>query len=332
MHERVPRTPVVRAVTDFLYDRPMAAVSCSSRMEPEPGSRRRGAAVACIAAVLPVRRKAVADSSYAGDKVANATSVNLFRSGRFAQQDETAAEQGADASVCVCRSPPLTLDCRRRSDVNAMRYKAEQKATSRDALVRGAARVLRERGYAGVGVDELSDSAGLTSGAFYKHFPSKSQLLLEVVRVGVDRVAKRVRSLRSSPDVDSIGGWVNDFATFQSSSEHLKSAGLGCNLPTLSFDVARAGSGAKQAFEQSIRNAIVEMQAAEPFAGEPDGAERAVAMLSVLTGAMVIARAVSDPKTAASITEAARRAALLIAKERLPDTPRSAVEWTAADY
>lgn len=212
-----------------------------------------------------------------------------------------------------------------------MRYSSEQVAASRDALVRNAARIFRERGYAGVGVDELSQCAGVTSGSFYKHFGSKSDAFLEVVRAGVDRVAKRVRSLKAGKS-SNAGEWVNDFATIHSSKEHLRSVGLGCNLPTLSVEVARAGDDAKKAFEQSISKAIAEMAGGEPFVEGADAEARAVAFLSVLTGAMVIARAVRNPKTAAMITESARRAALLIAEQALPTTPRSDTKWSPAEY
>jgi TetR/AcrR family transcriptional regulator, transcriptional repressor for nem operon len=212
-----------------------------------------------------------------------------------------------------------------------MRYNAEHVAASRDALVRAAARTFRERGYAGVGVDELSKQAGVTSGSFYKHFGGKSDAFLEVVKAGIDRVAKRVRSVKSSSSKDPAGGWVNDFATLHSSKEHLRSTGLGCNLPTLSVEVARADEDAKRAFEESINNAIAEMTSGEPF-DDQGGRERAIAVLSVLTGAMAIARGVRSPGTAQMITESARRAALLIAANSLPDTPRSKIKWTPAEY
>lgn len=212
-----------------------------------------------------------------------------------------------------------------------MRYNAEHVAASKDALVRAAARTFREKGYAGVGVDELSKRAGVTSGSFYKHFGGKSDAFVEVVRAGIDRVARRVRSVKFNHSKDPIGGWINDFATLHSSKEHLRSTGLGCNLPTLSVEVARADDEAKRAFEESINKALAEMASGEPFDDE-DGRERAVAVLSVLTGAMAIARGVESPRTAQMITESARRAALLIAANALPDTPRSKIKWTPAEY
>jgi hypothetical protein len=78
--------------------------------------------------------------------------------------------------------------------------------------------------------------------------------------------------------------------------------------------------------------AIAEMTDGEPLAGEPDAKERAIAFLSVLTGAMVIARGVKNEKTAKLITGGARRAALLIASTPLPNPPRTRAKWEPNDY
>ncbi len=213
-----------------------------------------------------------------------------------------------------------------------MRYTPEQKAASRDALLRAACRIFREKGFAGVGVDQLSESAGLTSGSFYKHFAGKSEILLEVARAGVDRVAKRIRSIRASGKVDPAGGWVNDFATLHTSKEHLRSVGLGCNLPSLTPEVVRAERPVKEAYEESLVRAMDAMLEEPPLAGEPDGQARALAMLAVLSGGANMARAVANPEMSTAIAEAVRRACVLIATQSLPDIPRSDIAWTPADY
>jgi AcrR family transcriptional regulator len=44
---------------------------------------------------------------------------------------------------------------------------------TRDALMRAGRRAFAERGYAGSRLADISGHAGLTTGAFYRHFPSK---------------------------------------------------------------------------------------------------------------------------------------------------------------
>lgn len=212
-----------------------------------------------------------------------------------------------------------------------MRYSAEHKAASREALVKAAARSFRERGFSAVGVDMVSAEAGVTSGSFYKHFTTKSEALREVLRHGVDRIAKRVRTVRGAPDVDSVGGWINDYATLQTSAEHRACTARGCNLPSLSAEVARAGDEVRRDYEEAIRRGVAEMLDGDPFAGEADGRARALAFLAILAGGTTIARAVADPELADEIGEAVRRAALLIAENRLPDVPRSKAVWAPID-
>ncbi|USI75154.1 TetR/AcrR family transcriptional regulator [Sphingomonas morindae] len=213
-----------------------------------------------------------------------------------------------------------------------MRYSPEQKATSREALVRAAARMFREKGFEGVGVDELSSAAGLTSGSFYKHFAGKAQVLLEVMRAGTDRVANRVRNLRKSASAGSPEGWVNDFASFHTSPAHIAAIALGCNLPALTPEIIRAEPEVKQAYEQSLLRAIEAMLEASPLAGSIDGRARAIAMLAVLSGGTNMARAVRDDALSNEIAEATRRACLQIAHAPIPDTPRSDVQWSPADF
>ncbi len=62
-----------------------------------------------------------------------------------------------------------------------MRYKSNQKAKAREAILQAGARTLRTNGFNGIGVDGIAASAGVTSGAFYSNFSNKEALLQEVI-------------------------------------------------------------------------------------------------------------------------------------------------------
>jgi AcrR family transcriptional regulator len=51
--------------------------------------------------------------------------------------------------------------------------RVEQKARTRDRLLAAAARVIARRGLGAASVDEISEDAGFSSGAFYSNFESK---------------------------------------------------------------------------------------------------------------------------------------------------------------
>jgi AcrR family transcriptional regulator len=54
--------------------------------------------------------------------------------------------------------------------------RAEQKARTRDRLLAAARRVIARRGLGAASVDEISEHAGYSSGAFYSNFESKDEV------------------------------------------------------------------------------------------------------------------------------------------------------------
>ena len=56
-----------------------------------------------------------------------------------------------------------------------MRYAAGHKEGARTRILDAAGRGFRRLGFGGIGVDGLAKEAGVTSGAFYGHFPSKAE-------------------------------------------------------------------------------------------------------------------------------------------------------------
>ena len=60
-----------------------------------------------------------------------------------------------------------------------MRVSKEKAAENRERILTEAARLFREHGLSGVGVDALTDAAGLTHGSLYSQFGSKERLAAE---------------------------------------------------------------------------------------------------------------------------------------------------------
>lgn len=69
-------------------------------------------------------------------------------------------------------------------------------ADTRDRLVRAAIEVFLEKGYGGTRVQDVANLAGVTSGAVYVHFPSRTALLAEaILREGHGIVARLASSV-----------------------------------------------------------------------------------------------------------------------------------------
>ena len=60
--------------------------------------------------------------------------------------------------------------------VEVMRVSKEKAGENRERILTEAARLFREHGLSGIGVDALTDAAGLTHGSLYSQFGSKERL------------------------------------------------------------------------------------------------------------------------------------------------------------
>ncbi len=63
-----------------------------------------------------------------------------------------------------------------------MRVSKEKAAHNRERILTSAARLFREQGIAGTGVDAITEDAGLTHGGLYSQFGSKEAIAAEAIR------------------------------------------------------------------------------------------------------------------------------------------------------
>jgi AcrR family transcriptional regulator len=87
--------------------------------------------------------------------------------------------------------------------MNVKRTQAERSQSTRAALVEAARGLFAERGYAGVGTEEIVRAAGVTRGALYHHFDSKLELFAAVYeRIEVE-LAERIAAGALAANADS---------------------------------------------------------------------------------------------------------------------------------
>ena len=67
-----------------------------------------------------------------------------------------------------------------------MRVSKQVAAENRRQILTAAARLFREHGIDGAGVDAITEAAGLTHGAFYSQFESKEAVVAEALRLVLD--------------------------------------------------------------------------------------------------------------------------------------------------
>ena len=75
----------------------------------------------------------------------------------------------------------------------------------RQLILDTAARLFRQEGYAATSIRDIAGECGMKAGSLYYHFASKDQIIGEVLRIGVERVADHVRDSVAAlpPDVDA---------------------------------------------------------------------------------------------------------------------------------
>ena len=176
---------------------------------------------------------------------------------------------------------------------------------ARDRLVEAAGRGFRAGGFGGAGVDALAKRAGLTSGAFYAHFDSKAEAFRLVVADSLALLRNGVISFQQRHGRN----WRDPFVDFYLGERMQVALDEACGVPTFSSDVARADD-ATRAIYQAELELLVDALAAG-FRGA-NAKARALSLLSVLSGAAAMARAVKDDRIRQEILGAANTAAKAI--------------------
>ncbi len=73
--------------------------------------------------------------------------------------------------------------------------RARRKEQTREHLFEESLRLFRERGFAEVKVEDIVRASGVARGTFYFHFPTKEDVLLELLRRGEQRMEAGLRRL-----------------------------------------------------------------------------------------------------------------------------------------
>ena len=180
-----------------------------------------------------------------------------------------------------------------------MRVSKEQAAANRERIVDEAARLFRERGFDGIGVAELMNSAGLTHGGFYGHFDSKDQLMAEACEHAIGITGKRWRKL-----IDGDGPAMDALAGRYLSPRHRDHPGDGCVLAALAGDVPRQSAPVRGAFTRSLRRFIELLDDALPGRRAALRRRKAVAATAAMVGGLILARAVDDDTLSREILDA----------------------------
>lgn len=193
----------------------------------------------------------------------------------------------------------------------AMPYTPEHKQRTRAKIVESARVLFNRRGFEQVSIDDVMKGAGLTRGGFYKHFASKDELYAAAVQSFTTcnpfrkKVAEKGAPKRSARDLARM------LIQMYLSDETLADVDRHCPLIALPSDVARSGLEPRASYTALVESMAHVFRAALP-ADDKGAHQRALLIVSLCVGGMVIARTTDDPKLQKQLRAAARAQALAL--------------------
>ena len=155
-------------------------------------------------------------------------------------------------------------------------------AQHREDVVHATSRLVRERGSAGISVQDVMSAAGLTHGGFYKHFASKDELIGIAAGEAFDEVLTRIAAMDRAEVVQEY-----------LSVAHRDDPGSGCACTALASDAAQSetGSPLRTAYAEGLEKTLGAFTGLEESDDDAEARRRAVVDLATLVGAVTLARA-----------------------------------------
>lgn len=177
---------------------------------------------------------------------------------------------------------------------------------SRAALVDAAATLFRRQGYAATGLNQILDEAGVKPGSLYHHFPrGKQELAAAVVDTtgsGIEQLLRRFLATQR-PVADVVDRWID-----------LLTAGLagdprdGCPIEPIATESVDASPLVREASARAFTGwcaAVEERLRSDGWAADP-AKQVALAVISLIEGALILSRIDGDPAALNAAKPAAR--------------------------
>src|SRR5271156_6399807 len=171
------------------------------------------------------------------------------------------------------------------------------KSRTHAKILKVAAKRFRELGLDGIGVADVMKQAGVTVGAFYKHFKSRDELVVEALGTAfkdLDAWEKHVETL-----AQLLENYLTEY--------HRDNPGAGCAMGALLGDMSRASKSAKTLYTARVKHSLAVTAGLLPSEENADKRGRALLIFTGLLGALHLSRAVSGPTLSREILDQVRQ-------------------------
>jgi TetR/AcrR family transcriptional repressor of nem operon len=185
---------------------------------------------------------------------------------------------------------------------NKMKKSKAEAAETRKRILEVAAQTFRSKGITAAGVAEIMAGAGLTVGAFYRHFTSKEQLIAEACATSMDVLVESAEAAAGGGQASFLKH-LEDFL----SAEYRDDTLGGCPLVAMGSELVRADTqtrrAASQGFEQLI-DIVARWTPADDLASARD---EAMFTLSAMIGAVTMSRILDNPELSDRVLNVTRQ-------------------------
>ena len=165
-------------------------------------------------------------------------------------------------------------------------------AENKKNIEKMSSHLLRDKGF-GVSVTDLMHAVGLTHGGFYKHFQNKDELIDIACKNTFDQSTAKWEKIIQESDTDKMA--LDTIVERYLSEKNLENPSQSCPLSTLTIDVAREENDkpVKQSFDDGIQSLLKILTQLENADDQNQISEEAMVKLSLLSGALILARSVN---------------------------------------
>jgi TetR/AcrR family transcriptional repressor of nem operon len=173
-----------------------------------------------------------------------------------------------------------------------MKISKEKSEANRAALVETASRLFREKGIDGVGVAEISKSAGLTHGALYAHFPSKEALAAEALAWSLEQGNAKLytNTVDGEPDLDRF---LSDYLAVDSLDNYAEHCAMAASASEIGRQDAAISAKYTEGYMVLVRAFERRVAANNP---EVDALATAMGIVAAMVGSLSVARATAKAR------------------------------------
>jgi TetR/AcrR family transcriptional repressor of nem operon len=172
------------------------------------------------------------------------------------------------------------------------------RASTREQIVQAGLKCLTTKGFNGVGVQDITDAAGVPKGSFYNHFESKEALGAEIVeRYGADKRRRELLTDKSIPPLERLRRHYERLTTLCADARFER----GCILGNFSAELSNQSEVIRESLRRlyerwtkDVEATIAEAQDQGAVSKALTAAELAGFLLDAYEGALLRARVERD--------------------------------------